>query len=103
MNLIYLISLFIGTVQLLFWLSTYFLRKGIKESETYRTTELEPLTVILSARNEAHNLSTFLPHILSQDYPNFEIIVINDDSTDHSSEIFQIDPELPKWCSGQLF
>ena len=87
MNLIYLISLFIGTVQLLFWLSTYFLRKGIKESETYRTTELEPLTVILSARNEAHNLSTFLPHILSQDYPNFEIIVINDDSTDHSSEV----------------
>ncbi len=87
MNLIYLISLFIGTVQLLFWLSTYFLRKGIKESETYGTTTLEPLTVLISARNEAHNLSTFLPHILIQDYPNFEIIVINDDSTDHSFEV----------------
>jgi biofilm PGA synthesis N-glycosyltransferase PgaC len=47
----------------------------------------EPVSVIICARNEAMNLERFLPEILTQDYPEFEVIVVNDRSTDHTEEV----------------
>jgi len=44
----------------------------------------QPVSVIICARNEADNLETFLPSILEQDYPEFEVIVVNDCSEDNS-------------------
>lgn len=46
-----------------------------------------PISVIISARNEAQNLAQFLPSILTQDYPDYEVIVINDCSGDGSDII----------------
>ncbi len=46
-----------------------------------------PVSVIISARNEAQNLSANLPFILQQNYPDFEVIVVNDSSTDHSDVV----------------
>ena len=43
-----------------------------------------PISVIISARNEAENLKQFLPAILGQAYPDFEVVVVNDCSTDSS-------------------
>ena len=37
--------------------------------------------------NEAENLRKILPAILEQDYPQFEVIVINDASTDETEDI----------------
>lgn len=45
------------------------------------------LSVIIAARNEAENLYKFLPFILEQDYPNFEVLVVNHQSTDESKYI----------------
>ncbi len=45
------------------------------------------ISVIICARNEAENLSKNLPRFLEQDYPDFEIVVVNDCSTDNSEEI----------------
>jgi glycosyltransferase involved in cell wall biosynthesis len=45
-----------------------------------------PISVIISARNEAKNLRENLPAILQQDYPYYEVIVVNDCSYD-SSEV----------------
>ncbi len=42
----------------------------------------EPVSVIICAKNEYHNLVRFLPKILEQDYPEFEVVVINDASDD---------------------
>ncbi|MFZ4863608.1 glycosyltransferase [Sphingobacterium sp. Mn56C] len=42
------------------------------------------VTVIICAHNEQENLKTFLPHILNQDYPEFEVIVVNDSSDDET-------------------
>src|SRR5690606_27642093 len=44
---------------------------------------------IVCAKNEAENLKHFLPSILSQDYPNFEIILINDASYDDTLEVMK--------------
>lgn len=46
---------------------------------------LPPLTIIIAARNESDNLFENLPFILEQDYPHFEVIVINNQSIDDSS------------------
>ncbi|MBN2611371.1 MAG: glycosyltransferase [Bacteroidales bacterium] len=49
--------------------------------------EQEPVSVIICARNEADNLDINLPEILSQDYPKYEVIVVNDCSKDHTDEV----------------
>ncbi|RQP11303.1 MAG: glycosyltransferase [Parapedobacter sp.] len=43
-----------------------------------------PLSVIICARNEEENLRRNLPHILAQDYPAFEVILVNDFSEDET-------------------
>lgn len=41
-----------------------------------------PVSVIICAKNEADNLKERLKYVLDQDYPDFEVIVVNDQSTD---------------------
>jgi len=52
-----------------------------KETAIYNV----PVSVIICARNEADNLSSNLESILTQNHTNFEIIVVNDASTDETS------------------
>ena len=47
----------------------------------------EPVSVIICARNEEENLRNFLPLIMEQDYPDYEVIVVNDCSEDNSFEV----------------
>ncbi|MGM0647358.1 MAG: glycosyltransferase [Bacteroidota bacterium] len=48
-----------------------------------------PVSVIIAAKNEYYNLSSFLPAILEQQYPTFEVIVVNDASRDETSELLE--------------
>lgn len=52
-----------------------------------KTDNSNGVSVIICARNEAQNLQNNLPHILKQDYQNYEVIVVNDGSTDKTEEI----------------
>ncbi len=45
------------------------------------------VSVIIAARNEAENLKQNLTHFIKQDYPNFELILINDNSTDDTLKV----------------
>ncbi len=45
------------------------------------------ISVIICAKNEEQNLGTFLPRILEQDYPEFEVVVVNDCSTDGTEDL----------------
>jgi glycosyltransferase involved in cell wall biosynthesis len=47
----------------------------------------QPVSVIICARNEAENLDKFLPFILEQKYPDYEVIVVNDCSEDNTYDI----------------
>jgi biofilm PGA synthesis N-glycosyltransferase PgaC len=47
----------------------------------------QPVSVIICARNEAENLTSFLPAVLEQDYSDYEVIVVNDCSEDNSDDI----------------
>lgn len=47
------------------------------------------VSVIVCAKNEAENLKKFIPLIAKQDYPEFEIVLVNDASFDVSLEIMK--------------
>ena len=41
-------------------------------------------SIIIAARNEFQNLQTLVPKLMEQDYPDFEIVIVNDRSDDNS-------------------
>src|SRR5690242_12633627 len=57
--------------------------------EIVGTSHLPKVSVILPARNEEQYISRCLDSLLAQDYPNFEVIAINDSSTDRTGEIIR--------------
>lgn len=80
------------TGALLFWQGRRFhkLRRALRASTSVNTpAELPALSVLIAARNEAQNLRAYLPHFLEQNYPQYEVIVINDRSTDDSTEVLE--------------
>jgi glycosyltransferase involved in cell wall biosynthesis len=46
-----------------------------------------PVSVVICATNERSNLEKNLPRFLEQDYPTFEVIVVNDCSTDDTEAL----------------
>lgn len=49
--------------------------------------EKPSVSVIICARNEAENLKKFLPIILNQEYPDYEVVIVDDNSSDKTYEI----------------
>ena len=47
------------------------------------------VSVIICAKNESENIKKFFPLLLAQDYPNYEIVLIDDASTDETLELFE--------------
>lgn len=58
-----------------------------KRCETDHRFEWPFVSVLVPARNEAHNIETCVSSLLKQDYPNYEVIALNDDSTDDTGAI----------------
>jgi len=50
---------------------------------------LPPVSVVISAKNEYHNLKDKLPSILNQNYPDFEVVIVNDASDDETIFLLQ--------------
>lgn len=77
-------------VQLIYYLVLYNRigrrNRKAQRNELHFTQELPPLSVIICARDEAENLRRNLPAILTQDYPEFEVIVINDGEKNESED-----------------
>lgn len=87
--------IFISLVNLFYFFSFFsFSTSGIKN----KLHPEIPVSVIICAKNEEENLKNFLPSILEQDYPDFEVIVINDASLDNTLEVIEefqkIDPRI---------
>lgn len=45
------------------------------------------ISVIICARNEVNNLNQHLEKVLTQDYSNFEVVLVDDDSTDGTTAL----------------
>jgi biofilm PGA synthesis N-glycosyltransferase PgaC len=86
---LYLRITLLGIFLLTFVIQLYYLIAQQRVLATYEPTKALPeanlpVSVIISARNEVKNLRENLPAILEQNYPNFEVIVVNDCSSDDS-------------------
>ncbi|MEM0992516.1 MAG: glycosyltransferase [Bacteroidota bacterium] len=72
-------------IQLFYWLYVFprliFFKKPVNKDVE------QAVSVIICAKNEAENLKKNLPRILNQTYPFFEVIVVNDNSSDESEAI----------------
>src|SRR6185295_9853480 len=53
------------------------------------SNDRQPVSVIICARNEVNNLRKYLAPVLEQDYPAFEVIVVNDCSWDESGHFLE--------------
>jgi biofilm PGA synthesis N-glycosyltransferase PgaC len=73
-------------IQLYFLVSNQSRLAGYKPAEELPKPTI-PVSVIISARNEATNLRANLPAILEQNYPDFEVVVVNDCSFDTSEAV----------------
>lgn len=77
---------FFVCIQLLFTLFIYS-RLAFHRTKNHVVNDLPPVSIIIAARNESENLYKHLPFILEQDYPNFEVIVVNHQSQDDTKYI----------------
>jgi len=73
-------------IQLLFYIFVFARVAFVKDNKP-TPKKWPPLTVIICARNEEQNLSVNLSSILTQDYPNYEVVVVNDCSEDDTDMV----------------
>ena len=81
-------------IQILYYLITYSrpLRAATAKS-TERVTadkDAQPVSVIVYAHGEPEDLRNNLPILLNQDYPDYEIIVVNDGSDANSEDVLKL-------------
>ena len=64
----------------------------------YNQVNQEGVTVLIAARNEYGYLKTLIPKLFEQEYPEYEVMVVNDRSTDRTKrlleDMMQIYPKL---------
>lgn len=97
------LALLIGMV----WIGRYFairsaiLKRQILTSNSYAGPPhpAPKVSVLVAAKDEEDNIETCISTLLDQDYPDYEIIAINDRSKDQTSAILQ---RLEQQAPGQL-
>lgn len=78
-----------ASVQLFYYLF-FFLRLAFFKSKPISSSQTQPVSVIICARDEAANLAKNLPGSLVQEYATtHEVIVVNDNSYDESKYILE--------------
>lgn len=87
-----------GTLLLCFLIQLFFLIFIYRRPYSYQKKKGEPsisdealpsISVIVTSKNSAGELERNLPFILGQDYPDFEVIVVNSGSTDDTDMVLK--------------
>ena len=68
------------------------LRASRRTDDTLEEGNKLPVSIIIYAKNDSENLKKHLPALLTQDYPEYQVVVINDgssDDTDDTLKFFQ--------------
>ena len=82
----------------------YYLRRQRTQDDTFLYSGTEPpISVIVPAYNEAATIVASLQSVLQLEYPNLEIVIVNDGSKDKTLEVlkanfdFEEFPEAPRY------
>lgn len=69
--------------------SSIFLQLGFYNNSSLEKHKGSSVSILVCAKNESENLKKLIPRLLSQNHPSFEIILINDASTDDTLEVME--------------
>ncbi len=89
MQLLFYVFLCFSFIQLCFYLGVFRAFAFAKKSTANQKQQNIPISVIICARNEAENLTAFLPLFINQEYETFELVLINDASHDATLEVME--------------
>lgn len=79
-------------IQLVYYLWIYrkpFVYARKKDKSQVISENLPSVSVVIASKNESENLAKYLPVMLEQDYPDFEVIVVNMGSTDETDVLLK--------------
>ncbi|MNF28531.1 Poly-beta-1,6-N-acetyl-D-glucosamine synthase [compost metagenome] len=79
--------IFVVVIQLAYYLGIFGKFAFAKAQKT--APKKLPISVIVCAKNEEENVKNFIPLLAEQDYPDFEIVLIDDASSDDTLEVFE--------------
>ena len=65
----------------------YYYLKSVEKGDISFSSDYPPVSVIIYVKNRFYDLQDFLPALLEQDYPQFEVIIVNDGSTEENKNI----------------
>ncbi|XLS28014.1 glycosyltransferase [Flavobacteriaceae bacterium M23B6Z8] len=89
-NLLFYTFIAVSVIQLCYFLFIFrklsFYTRPVRKEDANKTP---PVSVIICAKNEAHNLAANIPAILNQQYPTFELVLINDASSDDTLAVME--------------
>ena len=71
------------------WVSRFNVTHPPLEPAREAPSQGEKVSVIIPARNEEKNIANCLVHLFKQNYPSYEIIVVDDRSTDKTSHLLE--------------
>jgi len=74
-------------IQLVYYI-LIFGRFSFLKKENYVPKNI-PISVIVCAKNEVENIKQFFPLLIRQNYPNFEIVLIDNASNDETRDLFE--------------
>lgn len=80
---VFVVVVFIQLCYYLSFLFGYLSKKG----PDLKPSAPKPLSLIICAKNEVENLKINIPEFLNQDYDNFELVLVNDGSSDDSLKV----------------
>jgi cellulose synthase/poly-beta-1,6-N-acetylglucosamine synthase-like glycosyltransferase len=76
-------------IQLLYYWIFFARLAFFKQKEEVSDKDSQPVSVVIAAHNEYYSLKKNLPSILEQDYPNFEVVVVNHASNDETASLLK--------------
>jgi len=85
--IVFLLFALSAAIQLFYYIFFYLAVPVYKNIQSAHNPVNEPVSVIICARNESVNLRNFLPSVLEQKYPDYEVIVVNDCSEDSTYDV----------------
>lgn len=87
--LLILLYVFIAVVVIQFLYYIVFFGKFSFTKPQTSTPKRIPISIIVCAKNEEENVKNFVPLLAQQNYPDFEIVLIDDASSDETLELFE--------------
>jgi cellulose synthase/poly-beta-1,6-N-acetylglucosamine synthase-like glycosyltransferase len=76
-------------IQLIYLLPIFGKVAFFKAKPDSNSENTEGVTVVIAAHNEFKNLKRLIPQLFEQDYPNFDVLVVNDRSRDRTGRLLE--------------